>query len=165
MHRGPSGGMVDAGDSKSPAGDSVSVRIRPWAPLFSRISVARGCHDLAKERLTTNCDTHIILWTAAFAQCRLCLCWRSCEPFCCPTTALKRAGREASKVSSPFSFITVTQAPLKVRLGVLIATDGPCPSLRCHLACEARRVRAAPGRLRNPRTARRSVNPAVWKVD
>ena len=34
----------------------------------------RGCPDLAQERLTTNCDTHIILWTAAFAQCGLCLC-------------------------------------------------------------------------------------------
>jgi hypothetical protein len=61
-------------NSKSPAGDSVSVRIRPWAPLFSRISVARGCPDLAQERMTPTCDSHIILWTVAFAQCRFCLC-------------------------------------------------------------------------------------------
>ena len=30
---GPSGGMVDAGDSKSPDGDIVPVRVRPWVPL------------------------------------------------------------------------------------------------------------------------------------
>ena len=74
MHRGPSGGMVDAGDSKSPAGDSVSVRIRPWAPLFSK-----GCtrHSVASSRiwrLTPTRDSHIIFWTAAFAQCETLPC-------------------------------------------------------------------------------------------
>lgn len=34
--RGPSGGMVDAGDSKSPAGDSVPVRVRPWVPTKTK---------------------------------------------------------------------------------------------------------------------------------
>jgi hypothetical protein len=34
----PSGGMVDAGDSKSPAFTGVSVRVRPWAP-FKSLSV------------------------------------------------------------------------------------------------------------------------------
>ena len=29
----PSGGMVDAGDSKSPDGNIVRVRVSPWAPL------------------------------------------------------------------------------------------------------------------------------------
>ena len=28
----PSGGMVDAGDSKSPAFAGVPVRVRPWVP-------------------------------------------------------------------------------------------------------------------------------------
>jgi hypothetical protein len=31
---GPSGGMVDAGDSKSPALTGVPVRVRPWVPTF-----------------------------------------------------------------------------------------------------------------------------------
>ena len=31
-NRGPSGGMVDAGDSKSPAFAGVPVRVRPWVP-------------------------------------------------------------------------------------------------------------------------------------
>ena len=29
----PSGGMVDAGDSKSPALTGVPVRVRPWVPI------------------------------------------------------------------------------------------------------------------------------------
>ena len=33
----PSGGMVDAGDSKSPAFAGVPVRVRPWVPGFSPI--------------------------------------------------------------------------------------------------------------------------------
>ena len=36
---GPSGGMVDAGDSKSPDGDIVPVRVRPWVPLNFWISL------------------------------------------------------------------------------------------------------------------------------
>ena len=31
--KGPSGGMVDAGDSKSPASNGVWVRLPPWAPI------------------------------------------------------------------------------------------------------------------------------------
>ncbi len=39
--KGPSGGMVDAGDSKSPALTGVPVRVRPWVPLLSFKTVAR----------------------------------------------------------------------------------------------------------------------------
>jgi hypothetical protein len=31
----PSGGMVDAGDSKSPALTGVPVRVRPWVPTYA----------------------------------------------------------------------------------------------------------------------------------
>ena len=58
----PSGGMVDAGDSKSPALTGVPVRVRPWVPinpqlnqLFIKVKLRRIylSHVLQKSMLET----------------------------------------------------------------------------------------------------------------
>ena len=41
----PSGGMVDAGDSKSPAFAGVPVRVRPWVPIFSAFQTCKSGDD------------------------------------------------------------------------------------------------------------------------
>ena len=58
---GPSGGMVDAGDSKSPALTGVPVRVRPWVPAKSITYMIFSHWDKQKKVVCSQCYSQCIV--------------------------------------------------------------------------------------------------------